>query len=182
MEAEKRGNSVGIQFTRLLILLGIISFLSVYSPNTFTSDQGYGNMDIQTPLQTGERCDIFEGEWIQTGENESLYSSTKCAWIPDWKNCFKHGRKDTEFVNWRWKPHACELPRFVANKFLEIVRNRTMMFIGDSVARNQMESLLCILSEVTIVKLRAMLYNIQYFLLEDNVTSNIHFLAGRSTE
>ncbi|KAK1368780.1 TRICHOME BIREFRINGENCE-LIKE 22 [Heracleum sosnowskyi] len=145
--AVKRENSVGILFMRLLILLGIISFLVVYSPNTFTSDQGYGNVDIQIPLKTEEKCDIFEGKWIQTGKNESLYSSTKCAWIPDWKNCFKHGRKDIEFVNWRWKPHACELPRFAVNKFFEIVRNRTMMFIGDSVARNQMESLLCILSE-----------------------------------
>lgn len=160
MEAVKRGNSVGILFTRLLISLGIISFLAVYSPNTFTSDQGYGNSDIQIPLQTEEKCDIFEGEWIQTGENESLYSSTNCAWIPDWKNCFKHGRKDIEFVNWRWKPQACELPRFVVNKFFEIVRNRTMMFIGDSVARNQMESLLCILSKVTVVDLRAMLNHI----------------------
>ncbi|KAK1368779.1 Xyloglucan O-acetyltransferase 3 [Heracleum sosnowskyi] len=145
--AVKRGNNVAMQFMGLLISLGIISFLVVYSPNNFTSDQGYGNVDIQNPLQVEEKCDIFEGKWIQTGKNESLYKSTNCAWISDWKNCFKQGRKDVEFVNWRWKPHACQLPRFAVNNFFKIVRNRRMMFIGDSVARNQMESLLCILSE-----------------------------------
>lgn len=157
MEAVKRGNSVGmLLFTGLLISLGIISFLVVYSPITFISDQGYGNVNMRIPLQAEQKCDIFEGKWIQTGKNESLYTSTNCAWISDWKNCFKQGRKDVEFVNWRWKPRACELPRLAVNKFFEIVRNRRMMFIGDSVARNQMESLVCILSEVTTVDLRAL--------------------------
>lgn len=53
-----------------------------------------------------------------------------------------------DFVNWRWKPDECELPRFDSMAFLHLLRGKKLAFIGDSVARNHMESLLCILSQV----------------------------------
>ncbi|KAL6500036.1 hypothetical protein OROGR_027946 [Orobanche gracilis] len=40
----------------------------------------------------------------------------------------------------------CELPRFDPRMFLSIVRGKTMAFVGDSIAKNQMDSLLCLLS------------------------------------
>ncbi|KAK9726821.1 hypothetical protein RND81_05G239300 [Saponaria officinalis] len=58
-----------------------------------------------------------------------------------------HGRNDTEFLYWRWKPHNCELLRFEPVTFFKTVQNKKLAFIGDSVARNQMESLLCLLSQ-----------------------------------
>uniref|UniRef100_A0A803KQS2 Trichome birefringence-like N-terminal domain-containing protein n=1 Tax=Chenopodium quinoa TaxID=63459 RepID=A0A803KQS2_CHEQI len=67
--------------------------------------------------------------------------------IPTSKDCFLHGRNDKEFLYWRWKPHKCELPRFELSTFFQIMREKRLAFIGDSVARNQMESLLCILSQ-----------------------------------
>ncbi|XP_057491431.1 protein trichome birefringence-like 20 [Actinidia eriantha] len=51
-------------------------------------------------------------------------------------------------MKWRWKPDQCELPLFDAAQFLELVRSQSMAFIGDSVARNQVESLMCLLSNV----------------------------------
>ncbi|KAJ6727850.1 XYLOGLUCAN O-ACETYLTRANSFERASE 3 [Salix koriyanagi] len=59
------------------------------------------------------------------------------------------GRPDSGFLQWRWKPDGCELPRFDPRTFFEIVRGKTMAFIGDSVARNHVESLLCLLSSVS---------------------------------
>ena len=53
-----------------------------------------------------------------------------------------------DFVNWRWKPDECELPRFDPTAFLHLLRGKKLAFIGDSVSRNHMESLLCILSQV----------------------------------
>lgn len=98
---------------------------------------------------TGE-CRLFEGEWVQEpdGESSLAYTNGSCVTIPDSKNCFKHGRVDTEFLHWRWKPNGCEIPRFDARKFLRIVRGKTMGFIGDSVSRNHVDSLLCLLSKV----------------------------------
>ncbi|KAL8162150.1 hypothetical protein V2J09_013639 [Rumex salicifolius] len=88
-----------------------------------------------------------EGHWVPD-LNSTLYNSTSCLTIPDSKNCFKHGRKDVDFLNWRWKPDQCDLSRFDPSKFLQIVRGKKLAFVGDSVARNHMESLLCLLSQV----------------------------------
>jgi len=52
-------------------------------------------------------------------------------------------------VSWKWAPDQCDLPRFDPGIFLETVRGKKMAFIGDSLARNHMESLLCLLSQVT---------------------------------
>ncbi|KAF3452080.1 hypothetical protein FNV43_RR08176 [Rhamnella rubrinervis] len=50
------------------------------------------------------------------------------------------------FLNWGWKPKECELPRFDPKAFLEMVCGKKMAFVGDSVSRNHMESLLGLLS------------------------------------
>ncbi|KAG9139279.1 hypothetical protein Leryth_011280 [Lithospermum erythrorhizon] len=60
----------------------------------------------------------------------------------------KYGRPDTGFMKWRWKPDACDLPIFNPFQFLEIVRGKSLAFVGDSVGRNQMQSLICMLSRV----------------------------------
>lgn len=67
------------------------------------------------------------------------------------QNCQGNGRPDKEYENWRWKPAECELPRFDPKKFLELMRGKTLAFIGDSVSRNQMESMLCILWQASTI-------------------------------
>ncbi|XP_019161458.1 PREDICTED: protein ALTERED XYLOGLUCAN 4-like [Ipomoea nil] len=92
-----------------------------------------------------ESCDLFDGRWVPDKDGP-LYSNYSCPTIPTIRNCFFHGRKDRDFLYWRWKPEQCQLPRFDSKAFLSIVRGKTMAFIGDSIARNQMESLVCLLS------------------------------------
>lgn len=99
------------------------------------------------PTTDEKPCNLFEGRWIWNPKG-SLYTNTTCSTIPESKNCRKYGREDNDFVKWRWKPNECELPSFDPKTFLEIVRGKKLAFIGDSVARNQMESLLCLLSQV----------------------------------
>ncbi|XP_077236668.1 xyloglucan O-acetyltransferase 4-like isoform X2 [Tasmannia lanceolata] len=86
------------------------------------------------------------GRWVPDPNGPS-YTNWSCLTIPDSKNCAKFGRKDKGFLNWRWKPNGCDLPMFEPKSFLSIVRGKKLAFIGDSVARNQMESLLCLLSQ-----------------------------------
>lgn len=95
------------------------------------------------------KCDLFSGKWIPD-EKGSRYTNTSCLTIPDAKNCFKHGRTDEDFLKWRWKPESCDLPRFDSKVFLEMFRGSKMAFVGDSVAKNQMDSLLCLLSSVSL--------------------------------
>ncbi|CAN6574909.1 unnamed protein product [Malus baccata var. baccata] len=104
------------------------------------------NIKLLPPPKKEEECDLFEGHWIPDLRG-AMYTNSSCATIPESKNCFRNGRRDRDFLNWRWKPDKCELPRFDPKTFLEIVRGKKMAFIGDSVARNHVESLLCLLSQ-----------------------------------
>ncbi|KAF3434758.1 hypothetical protein FNV43_RR21843 [Rhamnella rubrinervis] len=88
------------------------------------------NMHKQ-PFVIEESSDLFTGHWVQE-LRRSLYTNSSCAMIPDSKNCFKNGREDNDFLNWRWKPNERELPRFDLKAFLETVRGKKMAFIGDS--------------------------------------------------
>ncbi|KAG9158466.1 hypothetical protein Leryth_013205 [Lithospermum erythrorhizon] len=103
------------------------------------------NQSHHNGLDIDEKCDLSKGRWIWDEEG-SLYTNFSCTTIPYLRNCFLHGRSDRDFLNWRWKPDQCEPPRFDSKAFLSYVQGKTMAFIGDSLARNQMESLLCLLS------------------------------------
>ncbi|CAA7018145.1 unnamed protein product [Microthlaspi erraticum] len=94
-----------------------------------------------------QRCDLFNGEWVPN-EEAPYYTNTTCWAIHEHQNCMKYGRPDTEFLRWRWKPDGCDIPIFDPQEFLEMVRDKAMGFVGDSISRNQVQSLLCLLSRV----------------------------------
>lgn len=95
-----------------------------------------------------KECDIFRGEWVHN-PSAPYYTNETCWAIHEHQNCMKFGRPDAEFLKWRWKPNDCELPIFNPAQFLEIVRGKSLAFVGDSVGRNQMQSLMCLLNRVT---------------------------------
>ncbi|XP_058179253.1 protein trichome birefringence-like 19 [Rhododendron vialii] len=96
---------------------------------------------------TRTKCNLFEGNWVPNLDMPYYTNETKCV-IDNRQNCMKFGRPDSDYMKWRWKPTGCELPLFDAAKFLEHVRGKSMAFVGDSVARNQMQSLICLLTSV----------------------------------
>nr|XP_043616328.1 protein trichome birefringence-like 19 [Erigeron canadensis] len=93
------------------------------------------------------KCDVFSGEWIPNPD-APYYDNMTCWAIHEHQNCQKYGRPDSDFMKWRWKPDGCDLPIFNPYQFLEIVRDKSLAFVGDSVGRNQMQSLICMLSRV----------------------------------
>lgn len=94
-----------------------------------------------------EKCDIFKGDWIPDTSGPR-YSNETCRVIESHQNCMKNGRPDSGYFYWRWNPRDCEIPRFDPQKFLDHMRNKSWAFIGDSISRNHVQSLLCILSQV----------------------------------
>ncbi|ONK69508.1 uncharacterized protein A4U43_C05F23670 [Asparagus officinalis] len=125
-----------------ILLVSFISLLVlIYSPNPRRF------WLASSDVKSGENvCNLFDGRWVRDyGRN--AYGRKNCRTIPESKDCARYG-KDQGFVHWRWKPRRCDLPRFDAKKFLRIVRGKRMAFVGDSVSRNQMESLLCLLTQV----------------------------------
>ncbi|CAN6210571.1 unnamed protein product [Urochloa humidicola] len=93
------------------------------------------------------RCDYSDGAWERSEAAAPLYNGTSCGGtIKAGQNCEAHGRPDTGYLRWRWRPRGCALPPFDPAEFLRLVRGRHVAFVGDSLARNQCESLVCLLS------------------------------------
>ncbi|GJN16985.1 hypothetical protein PR202_gb04021 [Eleusine coracana subsp. coracana] len=91
-----------------------------------------------------ESCNVFDGGWVPD-ERYPLYNSSKCPFAERGFNCLANGRKDTEYLKWRWKPRRCDLPRFSARSVLEWLRGKRVVFVGDSMSRTQWESFICML-------------------------------------
>ena len=93
-------------------------------------------------------CDVPRGEWVPDSARP-YYTNATCPLIDGRQDCMKYGKPGIEsIVRWRWQPHGCDLPRFDAAAFLRLVRGKSMAFVGDSVARNHMQSLMCLLAKV----------------------------------
>ncbi|KAL3681797.1 hypothetical protein R1sor_024753 [Riccia sorocarpa] len=104
-------------------------------------------------LTTDTKCDNSKGQWVYD-ESYPLYKSNTCPFVDKAFQCLENGRPSDEFQKYRWQPSACSLPRFDPRYMLEILRGRRLAFIGDSLGRNEWESLLCILSDVVSDKSR----------------------------
>ncbi|GLJ17098.1 hypothetical protein SUGI_0295750 [Cryptomeria japonica] len=102
---------------------------------------------IVPPATTLEKCDFSQGKWVHDSLGP-LYKNDSCPILSQPQNCQGNGRPDKDYENWRWQPMSCDLPRLDAHKFLELMHGKTLAFVGDSVSRNQMESMMCILWQV----------------------------------
>ncbi|KAL2523373.1 Protein ALTERED XYLOGLUCAN 4-like [Forsythia ovata] len=138
-------NAASLLFYTAILTILLTFYLFYYPRINFVQENIQTNIFTRPHTNGGRSCNLFKGQWIPD-TRDSLYTNFSCTTIPYRRNCFFHGRKDRDFLHWRWKPEQCELPRFSPKTFLSIVQGKTMAFIGDSLARNQMESLLCLLS------------------------------------
>jgi hypothetical protein len=149
------GKNQSLQKSPKIVLLVIFTlvFLTVvpYYPLTRYPPYLHDLNDASKPPSSsssssyGSKDDIFSGEWIP-----NLHAQNTTCWaIHEHQNCMKYGRSDSDFMKWRWKPSGCDLPVFNPAQFLELVRGKSLAFVRDSVGRNQMQSLICLLSRVS---------------------------------
>ncbi|XP_052199467.1 protein trichome birefringence-like 36 [Diospyros lotus] len=91
-------------------------------------------------------CDLSSGKWV-LDESYPLYD-VNCPYLSTAVTCQKNGRPDSEYEKWKWQPHSCSIPRFDALEFLGKMRRKRIMLVGDSIMRNQWESLVCLVQSV----------------------------------
>ncbi|CAL9007427.1 unnamed protein product [Prunus brigantina] len=101
----------------------------------------------QASQNVAVKCDIFTGDWVPDSSGPR-YTNESCHVMESHQNCMKNGRPDSGYIYWRWKPRDCELSKFNPRRFLALMRNKSWAFVGDSISRNHVQSLICILSQV----------------------------------
>ncbi|RHN79505.1 putative PMR5 domain, PC-Esterase [Medicago truncatula] len=136
----------------LFVLLSSLFYFNLpnFDPKTlfrfdFLSHTALNNSQKSLPI---EACDFSKGQWVwdETYYSHKLYDEN-CPFLDPGFRCRQNGRNDEGYRQWRWQPNDCNLPRFNASDLLERSRNGRIVFAGDSVGRNQWESLLCMLSK-----------------------------------
>ncbi|KAK1553228.1 hypothetical protein Q3G72_031261 [Acer saccharum] len=101
------------------------------------------NYDSQ-PMKMQEssygKCDLYDGRWVRDN-TKPYYPAGSCPHIDRDFDCHRNGRPDDGFVKWKWKPNGCDMPSLNATDFLERLRGKKLVFVGDSLNRNMWESL-----------------------------------------
>ncbi|XP_045796880.1 protein trichome birefringence-like 6 [Trifolium pratense] len=104
----------------------------------------FKEIEVKKKKKIVKECDLRKGYWV-FDESYPLYSRDSCPFIDEGFDCEGNGRLDRNYTKWRWQPQDCDLPRFNATKMLELIRGKRLVFVGDSINRNQWESMLCML-------------------------------------
>ncbi|XP_057742781.1 protein trichome birefringence-like 34 [Arachis stenosperma] len=102
------------------------------------------------------KCNMFNGKWVFDNITHPLYKEKQCTYMSDQLACEKFGRKDLSYQNWRWQPHQCHIPRFNAIAMLEKLRNKRLVFVGDSLNRGQWISMVCLVESSVLPSLKSM--------------------------
>ncbi|TKV96515.1 hypothetical protein SEVIR_9G433400v4 [Setaria viridis] len=107
-------------------------------------EQERAKSSIDSAQSNAAQCDVSDGSWV-FDESYPLYGSNSCPFIDEGFSCQANGRMDQSYMKMRWQPKHCNVPRFNARKMLEMLRGKRLVFVGDSINRNQWESMMCLL-------------------------------------
>ncbi|XP_058214556.1 protein trichome birefringence-like 3 [Rhododendron vialii] len=93
-------------------------------------------------------CSVAHGKWVFNSSLKPLYTDRTCPYIDRQFACAKNGRPDSDYRHWEWQPDDCMLPKFNPRVALQKLRGKRLMFVGDSLHRNQWESFVCLVEFV----------------------------------
>lgn len=93
-----------------------------------------------------KECSFVKGRWV-ADKRRPLYSGFGCKqWLSDMWSCRLTQRTDFRYEGYRWQPENCEMPEFDGSKFLKKMQDKTIAFVGDSLGRQQFQSLMCMVT------------------------------------
>ncbi|KAF8405667.1 hypothetical protein HHK36_007744 [Tetracentron sinense] len=100
-------------------------------------------------------CNYAKGRWV-ADSRRPLYSGFGCKqWLSEMWACRLTQRTDFSYEGFRWQPENCEMPEVEGSAFLRSalmvimdssLQDKTVAFIGDSLGRQQFQSLMCMVT------------------------------------
>ncbi|KAK8531716.1 hypothetical protein V6N12_053179 [Hibiscus sabdariffa] len=141
----------------LLLITFFICFFQGKSSSWLDTEANEVVMVHSSSQDWPKRCDFSVGKWVYD-QSYPLYDSN-CPYLSTAVTCQRNGRPDSGYEKWKWKPSGCSLPRFDALKFLGKMRRKRIMLVGDSIMRNQWESLVCLVQGVIPTGHKKVTYN-----------------------
>ncbi|XP_022954315.1 protein trichome birefringence-like 14 isoform X3 [Cucurbita moschata] len=116
------------------------------SNNTNEKEQPGKGSDYFDADSISKVCNYAKGRWVEDNRRP-WYSGLGCKqWLSIMWACRLTKRKDFSYEGYRWQPENCYMPEFERSSFLRRMQNKTLAFIGDSLGRQQFQSLMCMLT------------------------------------
>ncbi|XP_010242258.1 PREDICTED: protein trichome birefringence-like 14 [Nelumbo nucifera] len=117
----------------------------VHKINT-SSVKGKDDGSSGTLVEEKAPCNYARGRWV-VDNKRPLYSGFGCKrWLSEMWACRLTQRTDFSYESFRWQPENCEMPNFEESKFLRRMQDKTVAFVGDSLGRQQFQSLMCMVT------------------------------------
>ncbi|KAL2534398.1 Protein trichome birefringence-like 16 [Abeliophyllum distichum] len=102
--------------------------------------------DVVAAISSKQGCNYNKGKWV-IDDSRPLYSGFGCKqWLSSMWACRLTQRTDFEYEKLRWQPKDCRMEEFTGSKFLKRMKDKTLAFIGDSLGRQQFQSLMCMVT------------------------------------
>ncbi|KAJ8630603.1 hypothetical protein MRB53_023926 [Persea americana] len=105
-----------------------------------------GDDGLMTPPVEEKGCNYAKGKWI-ADSRWPLYSGFECKqWLSSMWACRLTQRTDFDYEGFRWQPENCEMRAFDGSTFLKRMQDKTFALVGDSLGRQQFQSLMCMVT------------------------------------
>lgn len=106
-----------IWFLAFLFVLGVFkltesSELEIEELSWLDDDKDEEISMVQSRHDSLRKCDFGSGKWVYD-QTYPLYDAATCPYLSTRVTCRKNGRPDSGYEKWRWKPHGCNIPRYV---------------------------------------------------------------------
>ncbi|KAA8534762.1 hypothetical protein F0562_029796 [Nyssa sinensis] len=121
--------------------------VDIVAPVNFTSSSVRGKENSNFTTVKGKQvCNYAKGKWVND-DRRPLYSGFGCKqWLSGMWACRLTQRTDFAYEKLRWQPKNCEMEEFTGSKFLRRMQDKTLAFVGDSLGRQQFQSLMCMIT------------------------------------
>ncbi|XP_010493177.1 PREDICTED: protein trichome birefringence-like 16 isoform X2 [Camelina sativa] len=114
--------------------------------NILATDEERTDGGTSTARIANQACNYAKGKWV-VDNHRPLYSGSQCKqWLASMWACRLMQRTDFAFERVRWQPKDCSMEEFEGSRFLRRMKNKTLAFVGDSLGRQQFQSMMCMIT------------------------------------